>query len=61
MCVYEKKMWEVFLSPDVQEFLDKQDKLVAEKIRKIIQKLKCDNPFHFIEHLEDKQYYKFRT
>ena len=54
-------MWDVLLSPDVQQFIDRQDKTVAERIRKGLQKLKTENPFHFLEHLEDKGYYKFRV
>lgn len=54
-------MWEVFLSPDAQEFLEKQDKHVADRIRNGLNKLKSENPFHFLEHFEDKQYYKYRV
>ena len=53
-------MWGVFISPDVQEFLDKREKNVAERITKGLKKLKTENPFHFLEHLEDKGHYKYR-
>jgi len=53
-------MWQVLLSPDVQDFLKKQDKQVEERIRKGLRKLECENPFHFIEHFENKNYYKYR-
>ncbi len=53
-------MWHVLLSPDVQQFLKKQDKHIEERIRKGLEKLKADNPFHFLEHYEGNDYYKFR-
>ena len=53
-------MWEVLLSPDVQSFLDKQDKQIADRLRKGLEKLKTDNPFHYLEHLGDKTHYKYR-
>ena len=53
-------MWQVFISPDVQDFLVKQDKQIEERLRKGLKKLVCDNPFHYLEHLESKGYYKFR-
>lgn len=53
-------MWSVILSPDVQEFLSKQDKQIAERLRKGLKKLMSDNPFHFLEHFEGQDYYKFR-
>ena len=53
-------MWEVFLSPDVQDFLDKQDSNIAERIRKGLKKLEIEDPFHYIEHLESHDYYKYR-
>ena len=54
-------MWDVYLSPDVQQFLDKLDSQLADRIKKGLEKLKCDNPFHFLEHFESKNYYKFRV
>lgn len=53
-------MWDVFLSPDVQDFLKKQDENIANRIKKNLGKLKCENPFHFLEHYEGQDYYKFR-
>ncbi len=54
-------MWRVFLSPDVQEFLDKQDNHIAERLQKGLDKLKTEYPFHFLEHFEsNKRYYKYR-
>ena len=53
-------MWEVYLSDDVQFFLRKQDKNIAERIRKGLEKLKTENPFHYLEHFEDQNYYKYR-
>ena len=53
-------IWNVFLSPDVQEYLDKQDQHIAERLRKGLEKLKTENPFHFLEHFESKNYYKYR-
>lgn len=53
-------MWSVILSPDVQTFLSKQDKHQEERLRKGLKKLICDNPFHFLEHFEGHDHYKFR-
>ena len=53
-------MWEVFLSPDVQEFLEKQDNHISERLKKGLRKLKTDNPFHYLEHYEGDTYYKYR-
>lgn len=53
-------MWKVLLSVDVQRFLDKQDKQLSDKIRKRLEKLKTDNPFHFLEHFEGQDFYKCR-
>lgn len=53
-------MWDVYLSPDIQNFLNKQDKHIAERIKKGLQKLKTENPFHYLEHFEDRGYYKYR-
>ena len=53
-------MWEVALSPDVQSFLKKLDSAQAERLRKGLRKLKTENPFHYLEHFEGKDYYKFR-
>ncbi|MDP4011993.1 MAG: type II toxin-antitoxin system RelE/ParE family toxin [Candidatus Nanoarchaeia archaeon] len=54
------QIWEILLSPDVQDFLDKQDKQIADRLRKGLEKLKTDNPFHYLEHFEDNNHYKFR-
>ena len=53
-------MWKVILSPDVQDFLNKQDQHIALQLRKRLERLKCENPFHFLEHYEGRDYYKFR-
>lgn len=53
-------MWNVFLSPDVQKFLEKQDKQLEHRLRKGLEKLKCDDPFHYLEHYEGQDYYKYR-
>ncbi len=53
-------MWEVLLSSDAQFFLKKSDPQLAERLRKGLHKLKCENPFHYLEHFEGKDYYKFR-
>ena len=53
-------MWSVIISSDVQSFLKKQDKQIEGRLRKGLKKLECDNPFHFLEHFEDQNYYKFR-
>ncbi len=53
-------VWRVLLSVDVQLFFGKQDKAVAEKLRKRLQKLKTDDPFHYLEHFEGQDFYKFR-
>lgn len=53
-------MWKILLSPDVQNFLNKQDKQIASRLRKGLEKLKTDNPFHYLEHFEGRDYYKYR-
>lgn len=53
-------MWNVLLSLDVQDFLSKSDKQVDIRLRKGLEKLKTDNPFHYLEHYEGKDYYKYR-
>ena len=53
-------MWKILLSPDVQNFLNKQDKQIAFRLRKGLEKLKTDNPFHYLEHFEGPGYYKYR-
>lgn len=53
-------MWSAILSPDVQSFLAKQDKQIEVRLRKGLKKLECGNPFHFLEHFEGQDYYKFR-
>ncbi|HLC53176.1 MAG TPA: hypothetical protein VJK03_01415 [Candidatus Nanoarchaeia archaeon] len=45
--------WRVILSPDVQKSLDKQDPTVRER-------LKTEDPFHYLEHFEGEDYYKYR-
>ncbi len=53
--------YEVKLDPNVNRFLDKQDKQVEERIRKRLRVLECDNPFHYLEHYEGGDCYKFRA
>ncbi len=53
-------MWKILLSPDVQNFLDKQDRQIVSRLRKGLEKLKTDNPFHYLEHFESQDYYKYR-
>ncbi len=53
-------MWNVLLSPDVQHFLSKQDEHIAQRIRKGLEKLKSEDPFHFLEHYEGNDHYKYR-
>ena len=53
-------MWKVVLSPDVQNFLKKQNKQISERLEKGLKKLKTDYPFHFLEHYEGQDYYKYR-
>ena len=53
-------MWSLILSPDAQSFLNKQDKQIEERLKKGLKKLECDNPFHFLEHFEGQDHYKFR-
>ncbi|MEK6936724.1 MAG: hypothetical protein AABW58_01495 [Nanoarchaeota archaeon] len=53
-------MWRVLLSQDVQKFLRKQDNSISERLRKGLEKLKTENPFHFLEHFEGEDYYKYR-
>lgn len=53
-------MWKVYLSPDAQNFLKKLDKHLEERIKKGLKKLETDNPFHYLEHFESENYYKFR-
>lgn len=54
-------MWRVLFSDDVQEFLSKLDNHMRERIEKGLQKLKTDYPFHFLEHFEGEDFYKFRV
>jgi mRNA-degrading endonuclease RelE of RelBE toxin-antitoxin system len=53
-------MWRVQLSLDVQQFLQKQGKQIEERLRKGLEKLKTENPFHFLEHFEGEDFYKYR-
>ncbi len=53
-------VWKVLLSPDVQHFLAKQDHHISDRLRKGLEKLKTSDPFHFLEHYEGDDYYKFR-
>lgn len=53
-------MWKVLLSPDVNDFLNKQDKNIKERLRKSLEKLKTDKPFRYLEHFESESLYKYR-
>jgi mRNA-degrading endonuclease RelE of RelBE toxin-antitoxin system len=53
--------FKVKLHPKVTKFLDKTEQQVSDKIRKRLQILKCDNPFHYLEHYEGEKCYKFRA
>ena len=53
-------VWVVSLSPDVQNFLKKIDSQIEKRIKKGLKKLETDNPFHFLEHYEGDDYYKYR-
>lgn len=53
-------MWKVIISLDVQKFLKKQDPQIEMRIKEKLRKLNCENPFHFLEHFEGQEYYKYR-
>ena len=53
--------FKVKLHPKVTKFLDKAEQQVSDKIRKRLQVLKCKNPFHYLEHYEGEDCYKFRA
>jgi len=53
-------MWSVCVSPDVQDFLKKQDQHITERLRKGLKKLETENPFHYLEHFEAENCYKYR-
>lgn len=53
-------MWRIILSPDVIDFLKKQDKHIELRIRKGLEKLKTENPFYYLEHFEGNNFYKLR-
>lgn len=53
-------IWKIILSLDVQNVLNKDDKQTAQRLRKGLEKLKTDNPFHFLEHFAGDDFYKFR-
>ena len=44
----------------MQDFLYKLDKSISERIKKRLLLLKCENPFHYLEHYERENCYKFR-
>lgn len=52
--------WSVILSLDVQEFLAKHDPQISLRLRKGLEKLKTENPFHFLEHYAGESCYKYR-
>ena len=51
--------YEVKLHPKVRKFLDKSDKHISDRIRNRL-KLLRENPFHYLEHYEGEDCYKFR-
>ena len=53
-------MWAILLSPDVQNFLKKEDKFISDRLRNGLEKLRTDNPFHYLEHFEGQDCYKYR-
>lgn len=52
--------YQVKLDPSVRKFLDKSDHQVRERLEKRLHVLKTDSPFHFLEHIEGEEGYKFR-
>jgi len=52
-------MWTVKLHPMVDKFLHKLDKKSEQCIKDRLRKLR-EKPFHYLEHLEEMDYYKFR-
>ncbi len=53
-------VYAVKLHPKVDIFLKKQDRQVEERLRKRLLVLECENPFHYLEHYEGEDCYKFR-
>lgn len=53
-------MWRILISPDVDIFLKKQDRHIEKRLRKGLEKLKTENPFHHLEHFEGQDFYKYR-
>jgi len=53
-------MWNVVLSPDVQKSLKKLDSQISLRLENGLKKLKTEEPFHFLEHYENSDYYKYR-
>jgi len=52
--------WKVLLSLDVISFLERLDAQISQRIKKGLEKLKTEDPFHYLEHFESENYYKFR-
>ncbi len=52
-------MWEILLHPNVDNFLNRLDVALAERIKSKMRELK-DDPFRFLEHFEGANYYKLR-
>ena len=50
--------FEVKLSSQAAKFLRKHDAHIAVRLKTALQKLK--DPFQYVEHFEDADYYKFR-
>ena len=48
------------LDPEVNKFLKKLDRYLEEMLRLKLRKLECEDPFHYLEHYEGEEYYKFR-
>ena len=52
-------LYRIKLHPNVQKFLRKCSVFLAERIQNRLRILKRD-PFHYLEHYEGANYYKFR-
>jgi mRNA-degrading endonuclease RelE of RelBE toxin-antitoxin system len=52
--------YEVYWSPKVQKVLRSLPKVTSKRIILKVKRIK-DDPFHFLEHYEGKDYYKLRV
>jgi len=52
-------MWIVKLHPSVDKFLHRLDKKSEQHVKDRLRKLR-KKPFHYLEHLEEMDYYKLR-